>query len=76
MNPRLLDGWIVIDYDGDPHRLLHLAIGDVEDQSPAYRDRIDGRPVLKVRPPVGVRGRVMVWLVVDGVAGTPQRLTL
>lgn len=76
MNARVVDGWVVIDYDGSTKAQLHLAIGDVTDHRPAFRDHVDGRRVLKVRSPAEMTGRARVWLIVDGVAGKPSTVTL
>lgn len=72
----VVDGWVVLDYDGATRARLHIAVDDPKKQLPAFRDTIDGRRVLKVRSPAGLSGRARVWLVVDGVPGKPSTVSL
>ncbi len=76
MNPRLEDGWLTLDYAGSLHSQLHIAVGSIDNQYPAFRDSVDGRIMLKVRPPAGATGRVPVWLVVDGAPSSMEPVKL
>jgi hypothetical protein len=79
MRPRLVNGWLVVDYDGADSATIHIAAaasspGD-DDWRPAFRDYVDGQRVVQVRPP-NLTGRVLVWLRVDGVVTGPSSVNL
>ncbi len=77
MRPRLVAGWIVVDYDGADVATIHIAVGDPDDWRPAFRDYgDDGQRIVQVRPPADVTGRALVWLRVDGAVTGPGALNL
>ncbi len=80
MRSRLVNGWLVVDFDGDDSATIHIAAaaasspGD-DDWQPAFRDYVDGHRVVQIRPPE-LTGRVLVWLRVNGVVTGPGVVNL
>ncbi len=77
MRPRLVAGWIVVDYDGADVATIHIAVGAADDWKPAFRDYGEnGQRIVQVRPPADLAGRALVWLRVDGAVTGPGALNL
>ncbi|MDQ3343840.1 MAG: hypothetical protein M3524_09755 [Actinomycetota bacterium] len=76
MRPRLVGGWVVVDYAGSDGATIHLAVGSADDWRPAFRDYENGQRVVQVRPPADLAGRALVWLRVDGAVTGPGAVNL
>ncbi len=68
MNPRIIDGWMVIDTDAGDHAVIEIAVftGSSKAFIPAFRDYHDNKRVAKIRLQQ-VQGRAVVYVRVDGV---------
>lgn len=67
MNPRIINGWLVIDTDAPDRALVEIALFTKNTKAflPAFRDYEDGKRVAKIK--VGdATGRAVVYVRVDG----------
>jgi hypothetical protein len=77
MNPRIVNGWLVIDLDASDQTSVEIAIfsNNAKAFLPAFRDYENGKRVAKVR--VGsANGRAVVYVRVDGVESMAGNLVI
>lgn len=62
MQARIVDGWLVVPYDGDDLARVHIAVGDDEPGQwmAAFLGWADGQRVAQIRPPDPLPPKV--WL--------------
>lgn len=70
MKPRVIDGWLVIPYDGSDRVAVHISI-EPDEWLPAFLDYdADGQRIAKVRLPAGVGSTVIPTLLASGGSTT------
>lgn len=77
MNPRLVNGWIVVDTDAPDQSIVEIGVLSRTSKAflPAFRDYDDGKRVAKVKH-TGDLARAVVYLRVDGVEHMAGNLSL
>ena len=77
MNPRIVNGWLVVDTDAPDQADVEIAIlfGQSKAFVHAFRDYDDGKRVAKVKVG-GATGRAVVYLRVNGAETMAGSLTI
>jgi hypothetical protein len=77
VNPRVINGWLVVDTDAPDRADVQIALFTQQSKAfvPAFRDYEDGKRVAKIRVG-GASGRAVVYLRVDGAETMAGNLTI
>ena len=77
MNPRLVNGWLVVDTDAPDRADVQIALFTSKSKAfvPAFRDYEDGQRVAKIKAG-DASGRAVVYLRVDGSETMVGSLTI
>ena len=77
MNPRIINGWLVIDTDAPDQANVEIALLTKNTKAffPAFRDYEDNRRVAKIKAE-GASGRAVVYVRIDGVETMAGNLTI
>lgn len=77
MNPRIVNGWLIVDTDAPDRAIVEIALFTKQSKAfvPAFRDYENAKRVAKIK--VGdATGRAVVYLRVDGAESMAGSLTI
>jgi hypothetical protein len=77
MNPRIVDGWLIIDTNAPDRADIQIALFTSQSKAfvPAFRDYENGQRVAKIKAG-NATGRAVVYVRVDGAESMAGSLTI